>query len=99
MNKRYLNDKESHLFNEFLNLKDLEKVAKESKFSTSTVHNIIHKRVMINSRTYKVLEALNVALYAKMQETVSIIDMELPQLSELPEVKEYNNLKSEEKWI
>ncbi len=99
MEKEYLSEKESSLFRRFLNLGDYQLVADHTGFSISTVHNIVHRRVKVSSKTIAIHKSLNVVAYVRMQKIVSDVAPILVKMHLTDEVKKYNNLKKALKWI
>lgn len=99
MKKRYLTNEEREIYKRFLNLNDYAKIADHTGFSVSTVNNLVNQRQQLNKNTEPVLEALNVACYARMVEITKITVEQIKTYKALPEVKTYLNTKKQNRWI
>lgn len=99
MEKAYLEEEEYLLFKKFLNLEDYQLVADHTKFSTSTVHNIVNRRTKVNEDTKVIVETLYLRTNIRMEEYKSIIEDNQPAIKDMAIVKEYNKLKEDSKWF
>lgn len=67
--KHYLiSEEQSEAYTKFLSAKDCEMIAAKTKYSLSTVNNILYRRTRVNEDTEKVVEAFNRLCEVRVQE-------------------------------